>query len=108
MNCEPGDLAIVVNARSTPELNGRIVLVRRAIQLGEKLNGIKVVDYPGYNNSPTWVVEACGSPLPWVGGLYKMRAVADRCLRPIRNPGEDAQDETLQWLPVPSRDEVPA
>lgn len=29
-------------------------------------------------------------------------------LRSIRDPGDDAQDETLSWLPVPSREEVSA
>ena len=32
----------------------------------------------------------------------------DSQLRPIRDPGDDARDETLEWLPVPSRDEVTA
>ena len=34
--------------------------------------------------------------------------IADEYLRPIRDPGEDTQDETLSWLPVPSCDEVGA
>ena len=40
--------------------------------------------------------------------LERGRAVYDGVLRPIRDPGEDAQDETLSWVPVPSCDEVAA
>lgn len=40
--------------------------------------------------------------------LERGRSVYDGALRPIRDPGEDAQDETLSWLPVPSCDEVAA
>jgi hypothetical protein len=38
--------------------------------------------------------------------IFAWEWVADDCLRPIRDPGDDAQDETLSWLPVPSREEV--
>lgn len=31
-----------------------------------------------------------------------MRVAPDSYIRPLRDPGEDAQDETLSWLPVPS------
>jgi hypothetical protein len=47
------------------------------------------------------IEEPDPSPLEW-------DCVADACLRPIRDPGDDASDETLEWLPVPSRDEVTA
>jgi hypothetical protein len=30
--------------------------------------------------------------------------VLDFQLRPIRDPGDDAQDETLDWLPVPTKE----
>lgn len=30
----------------------------------------------------------------------------DSILRPIGNPGDDARDESLSWLPVPGREEV--
>lgn len=43
----------------------------------------------------TWVVD----PMP--KGLI---AIADKNLRPIRDPGDDATDETLTCLPVPSRE----
>lgn len=50
------------------------------------------------------------------GGMTNMGAVGkgdrancyDANLRPIRDPGDDAQDETLSWLKVPSGNEVPA
>lgn len=38
----------------------------------------------------------------------KFGVSADRNLRPIRDPGDDAQDETLQWLPVPSTEKEAA
>ena len=39
------------------------------------------------------------------GGFYKKEAF-DKNLRPIRDPGDDAQDETLKWLDVPSKIEA--
>lgn len=38
----------------------------------------------------------------------KTNAVQDSILRPLRDPGDDAQDESLQWLPVPSTEKEAA
>jgi hypothetical protein len=40
------------------------------------------------------------------GKKFLAEIIPDQYLRPISNPGEDAIDETLLWLPVP--DEVVA
>ncbi|MFY9460444.1 MAG: hypothetical protein WAP57_11915 [Aquabacterium commune] len=40
--------------------------------------------------------------------IFMWEWVADDCLRPIGNPGDDARDESLSWLPVPGREEVSA
>jgi hypothetical protein len=55
-------------------------------------------------SGPVWLVEAIGSPLKWnSAGNVIRRAINDVCLRPIRDPGEDAKDETLSWLDVPQK-----
>jgi hypothetical protein len=59
-----------------------------------------------------WIVESAvkGAQLPYRdakdrAAIYWVddRPFADRRLRPIRDPGEDATDETLLWLPVPTK-----
>lgn len=83
MNCKPGDLAVVVrltNEDLRPYL-GRIVT---CVRLGDM---------------------DCWETAPM---LEPYRCVYDGALIPIRDPGDDAKDETLSWLPVPSREGVEA
>ena len=92
MNCKPGDLAQVcrVTAKETEWMLGCVV---RCASLDVR------------NGRPGWMLEhPLEEPDP---GIWAWHWVADDCLRPIRDPGDDAQDETLQWLPVPSEG-VPA
>ena len=96
MNCKPGDIARIV-----ADCGNRDALVR-------------VLDdedcRPG-----VWRCEALQSLKAYVGnecrGIFPAGTVAwelDTNLRPIRDPGDDARDETLEWLPVPSREGQPA
>ena len=90
MNCKPGDLAVIVRSERAPEHIGKIVTcVRPHIFLGVEC----------WEITPT-LKNSTGGTAYW--------AVPDRQLRPIRDPGDDAQDETLEWLPVPRQDEVAA
>jgi len=87
MNCEPGDLAVITKSWAGNE--GRIVRV---------VCWIGKID--GWSNSDRWEIEA-ERPLISSKGRLHFHA-PDSFMRPIRDPGEDARDETLQWLPVPS------
>ncbi len=106
MNCKEGDLARVVMARETPELIGRYVIVESAANPGEKIDGVRWEETaPG----GTWVIRsASGSLLPWrmlrshETKLVQRRAIADICLRPIRDPGPDEVDEMVKLLGAPS------
>ena len=88
MNCKPGDLAVVVSQskHKCPPQMGAIVVI------GEGMWG------------------NCWRTLPATIDPRDGREVAipDSHLRPIRDPGDDARDETLDWLPVPTREGVPA
>ncbi len=60
-----------------------------------------------------WVCDSLSGPLRyWDGDSFKYAVdeieIPDSWLRPIRDPGDDAQDETLQWLPVPSTEKEAA
>jgi hypothetical protein len=93
MNCKPGDLAVVVNG---PNIGGLCRVVSPyTVRMVEGL---------------CWNIECLsrmrdnltGNPVaPGTAALC-----ADAFLRPIRDPGDDAVDETLQWLPVPREDEL--
>lgn len=90
LRCKPGDLCVIVRTRF-PELLGRLIRVTKpAPVLARGLHA--------------WFYE--GKPLVAKTG-FVVHAAEDCCLMPIRDPGADAQDETLAWLPVPTTDEVP-
>lgn len=93
MNCKPGDLAVIV--RSGQQMNiGRFVRVLR----------------PFAGRPESWWVtsdsELHGAYSSWPPGAEVGQY--DSHLRPIRDPGDDAKDETLSWLPVPNREGVEA
>lgn len=104
MNCKPGDLAVIVGKHA---LNvNRLVNVLRTYK-GELIEGIEYYVEPGIHY---WVIESAGAsplmsrmefgpPIP-----CKLHVARDASLRPIRDPGDDATDQTLEWLPVPSRE----
>lgn len=96
MNCEPGDLAVIVNPLS-PNY-GRFVNVLRAPEPSE-------LDWWSMEG-PTWIVEAIGAPLIVVNGIHcglkAIRPFTDAALRPVRDPGEDAVDEIIQLLGSPA------
>ena len=92
MNCKPGDLAIVVSAFNPVNL-GRILHI-----------GVFAGEVGGWRGTNRWHFDG-GSPLIGVNG-GRSYTVKDICIRPIRdNPG---QDESLQWLDVPSKSKVTA
>lgn len=95
MNCQKGDLARIISVRATQmqRVADRVVRVTRydVDPDGERM----------WHYEPPLLVCGCGC-----GG--ELGRVADTVLRPIGNPGADAVDETLAWLPVPNTDEVPA
>jgi hypothetical protein len=106
MNCKPGDLAVIV-ARSANY--GRIVNVVRRYA-GELIEGS---DYHMVPDVVYWVVEANGAHLVVKQDFgpelaCRQHVVRDERLRPIRDPGEDAKDETLQWKEVPTKQKEPA
>lgn len=84
MNCKTGDLAILV----------RVLKPKNSWLIGRLL----IVGAPSYYYEKSWAIDP---PLldPVSGREFHIK---DEHLRPIRNPGHDAADETLSWLPVPS------
>jgi len=94
MNCKQGDLAIVV--RSVCGNEGKIVrCVSYLGRLDWHLSDGSVIW------SETWMVDRA---LPNEWGVLGFQ-MEDAQLRPIRDPGEDAQDESKAWLPpVPHKE----
>ena len=112
MNCRPGDLAQLKGLTSFVHLNGRPVTV---LSYGCNGSGVTTIAPDGktrWTSIKGGVHWFCESQTPIFhtrsGRLINVGLVADVNLRPIRDPGDDAQDETLSWLPVPHGDEVPA
>ena len=92
MNCKPGDLAVIVDTQDPRWLKDIGRLVNILEPFGDGVSWfISPVDGRGFEMS---------------GRVLQRMCEYDKNLRPIRDPGDDAQDETLQWLPVPSTKET--
>lgn len=87
MNCKPGDLARYVGVHK--HAHGMIFQI-----LG-----------PDPAHQGAWIISPEFPAPRWGANGY---SVWDVSLRPIRDPGEDAQDETLSWLRVPEKEGVTA
>jgi hypothetical protein len=100
MNCKPGDLARVVAPYAKPG-RGAFVVVRRRARPYECLDGNV---FQACNSNGGWVCDG------WVrdsdGGVCGPQlAIADECLRPIRD--NDGEDQTLTWAGKPSDIKTP-
>jgi len=95
-NCKPGDLAVII--KSTTDI-GRVD-VGKVVEVRYQATG-----YPDeilvWSCLPTTTLQV------WEGASYRTSlpgeavAVTDRILRPIRDPGPEAVDETLLNLKAP-------
>lgn len=97
MNCKPGDLAVV--RAGCGFYTDKLVEVMRPYGI--------VAQQP--REGHCWWCKPIGFTPPdcdlTIGGLFLF---PDQRLKPIRDPGDDAQDESLSWLPVPTTEGVPA
>ena len=98
MNCKQGDIAIVV--RSIAGNEGKIVRCLR-LATEEEITQNNIL-----KNGTIWRIDI---PLAKRGVRTRRLKPAipfarDANLRPIRDPGTDATDETLTWLPVPTKE----
>lgn len=100
MNCKPGDTARIIFTPEFPENEGKLVHVNSATQL------------PGYWNCT--ILCAFTSTQSAFDSTKKINPpgtilfIADIIMRPIRDPGEDAVDETILRIGKPSNEEVTA
>ena len=93
MNCKPGDIARIV-APFAPMGVGHVVeVVRRA----KEFEWLGACSFRHAGPTFGWV---CAGRVPMEDGevLHEL-VIADECLRPIRDPGDDAVDESKAWLP---------
>jgi hypothetical protein len=106
MNCKPGDLAVIV--RSKFGNDWKLVRVHEASPLNGMPFGTRALVrgnefVVSHDNAFGWVVEALGEPIKKEHRAYRFCPAPDKCLRPIRDPGADARDETLTWADKPER-----
>src|SRR3954471_2539946 len=117
MNCRPGDLAVILKPATAPqadEVTGLIVtVVERAgyiNNMGDSPDG-RPVRFSSYDPTcAAWIVHTATPRNDLIdrqtGEVYATRffVIWDHRLRPIRDPGDDARDETLAWLPAPHKE----
>ena len=107
MNCKPGDLAVIVRDLDAPLNIGRLVHV---LGRGDRKD---FYPCPTPQSGFEWVVRPVKKIIGWDDAFQLVDDCGD-CLfpdadlRPIRDPGDDAKDETLSWLPVPSTEKEAA
>lgn len=89
MNCEKGDLAILVMCDGSSF--GR--LVRCVTFLGPQRVMRKSGEICSFD---CWLIDP---PLPDHANIGMCQFAPDAWLRPIRDPGDDAVDESKAWLP---------
>lgn len=99
------DICVVTGLVRDTVCNGMLV------EVIEKCSGHSWVDPDGLihfwnDDQPTYAVVSLGSVFPeYDGGRESMySAFSKKNLKPLRDPGDDAKDETLEWLPVPSKE----
>lgn len=87
MNCEVGDLAVIVNCSKGEEwvLGHPCTIVAR--------NDHPLTGEPGWQFTP-----------PVKKGRITRDCTVDRYLKPLRDPGDDAVDESLLWFRIPEVD----
>lgn len=95
MNCEKGDLVMVYRSSGwglaglvSKAMQGRFAIVTHLAEPKSALCGAKLV----------WMFEE-PIHIQVDGVAYLVLGCADDHLRPIRNPGPDAIDESRAWLP---------
>lgn len=98
MRCKQGDLAIIVRSGAGNE--GKIVTCVRFRGEGNK----READGTIQRVAALWEVDQW-LPSNAADGS-RTNIVRDAWMRPIRRPPDDCKDETLQWLPVPAREEM--
>lgn len=100
MNCKQGDIAVVIEAAPRGDYRGLIV---------------EVLEYRGIYGPTTHFQDKLPGTAKWLvrtnrlvrcvsGAEVSEFVCADIFLRPIRDPGAEATDETLNWLPVPHKE----
>lgn len=88
LNCKPGDLAVIVAS-----LPAGAFLIGRFVEVLEPAH-----DVP---EGAAWWVRLRPIVNPLTGESGDEGVAADCFLRPLRDPGDDARDETLDWIPLP-------
>lgn len=97
MNCKPGDLAfLAIPPRA--EFAGLVVEVLRA---GKPQRLKKPF---GHLSGASWWVRASRACMTTRGIALTEFVLPDAALKPIRDPGDDAVDESLLWLRVPTKE----
>lgn len=107
LRCKPGDIAVVVH----PDNQGALVRVlcpSSKEQIYQSAMGC---------SGRIWECEALSRIKMWNAAFFTRDPDAlpgevvpflDAHLKPLRDPGEDAQDQTLSWKPVPLPEITPA
>lgn len=88
MNCKPGENAFIVKAGPLSQhLIGRVITVHTLVAA---------------QSIPSWTY----SPLLLQADGQLIQFAEDFCLCPIRDPGDDAVDESRLWFRIPEVDTV--
>lgn len=98
MNCNPGDLAVVVGASCKRNLGRIVQCVRLHNDVWHDIDGVL---FDRASDGPSWVVDPPLESEFVVGAVGSTQCFVceDRHLRPIRD--NDQQDETLTWAGKP-------
>ena len=92
MNCNKGDRAIICR---NLDAGGQWAF-------GYVVTCVELIHFQHDPVIPCWRTDP-----PLINPAGNECAVQDQCLKRLDDPGDDARDETLDWLPVPSKEGMP-
>jgi hypothetical protein len=96
LNCKPGDLCRVIDHPGMSHLE-RNQLVGMIVKV------TTTITHP--DGHPCWLYEGDPITVELIFGRLPITGIADMCLRPIRNPGDEEVDEVLALTgPAPAAD----
>ncbi len=97
MNCEPGDIAVIVSAKATGNTAN---ICRKAIGRVVRVKRLRASTSRYCYASEVWEFEE-PFKIRYQGKTYTVTGCADDALRPIRD--NDGEDETLTWAGHPEK-----
>jgi hypothetical protein len=100
MNCEPGDLVVIVSSSQTTSYGLVGEISRAAIGMVSRVTHLRPPQSKSCSGALVWAFESPLKVRYVQGKTYTITGATDAVLRPLRD--SDKADETLTWASKPT------